>query len=351
MKLSDFDYNLPEEKIALKPLQARDASKLLFLPKEGEVKDNIFRDIISFFEEGDALVFNDTKVIPARLYGEVNGKKAEMTLIKNISDDTHKEKWQVFVKPLKLMKKHNIFAIEGSRITAKLVSYEDNIAEVEFSLIGHDFQKFLIDYGKMPLPPYISKLRKENDSDQDSYQTVFASKEGAVAAPTAGLHFTKELLASLQAKGVQTINITLHVGAGTFSPVRVENIENHEMHSEYYEVSEDAAKKLNMTKEAGKKIFAVGTTSLRTLESSIDENGKVKSDNKETNIFIYPGYRFKVVDYLITNFHLPKSTLLMLVSAFSGFSRIKSAYSHAIKNDYRFFSYGDAMLLEKNDEF
>jgi S-adenosylmethionine:tRNA ribosyltransferase-isomerase len=342
MKLSDFDYNLPDELIAEKPLENRDSSRLLVFDGNN-IQDKNFPDIIDFLNPKDLLVLNDTKVIPARLEGVCDGKIAEMTLLKKQASKD--EIWEVLAKPAKRLQIGADFIIADD-FSAQIIGKKES-GEVIVKFSSDNFFDKLHKYGKMPLPPYIEKKRKSDDSDKNTYQTTYANseKQGSVAAPTAGLHFTKNVFDKLKNKGIETAFVTLHVGGGTFLPVRVDDIKTHKMHSEYYEVSEATAQKINETIKSGGRIIAVGTTSLRTLESVADENGFIKSGNGETDIFIYPGYKFKIVSALITNFHLPKSTLFLLVSAFMGTENIKRAYSHAISQKYRFFSYGDSSLL------
>ena len=341
MKTSDFYYNLPEELIAQVPISKRDNSKLLVLDKEnGKIEHRIFTDIIDYLNEGDLLVLNDTKVIPARLFGHRSGKEEsiEFLLLKPIEGD----KWEVLVRPGKKVKISNEIIFGNNELIAKVVDIqEDGTRLVEFKYDGV-FEEILDKFGEMPLPPYI----KEKLEDRNRYQTIYSKNQGSAAAPTAGLHFTQEILKNIEKKGVNIAFLTLHVGLGTFRPVKVENIEEHHMHSEYYFVPEDTANIINITKSNGGKIVAVGTTTIRTLESLEVKNNMVASGSGWTDIFITPGYEFKVVDRLITNFHLPESTLLMLVSALAGRDNIFKAYNEAIENKYRFFSFGDAMLIK-----
>lgn len=340
MKLEEFDYYLPKKLIAQTPIKDRAMSKLLILNKKnGHILHKKFVDIVDFISPGDCLVLNDTKVIPARLYGlrKDTGGKIEFVLLKK----SCKNIWEVLVKPGKRAKIGKKFIFGDGCLEAKILdktSYGGRI--VEFYFEG-DFEQILDKIGKMPIPPYIKKELQ----DKNRYQTVYASRLGSAAAPTAGLHFTEDLLKKLKDKGVNIVFITLHVGLGTFRPVKEENVEDHKMHAEYYDISTEAAKKINETKSKGGKIIAVGTTSTRTLETASDADGFIEAKNGWTDIFIYPGYDFKIVDGLITNFHLPKSTLLMLVCAFAGKNNIFKAYKDAISKNYRFFSFGDAMFI------
>ena len=342
MKVEEFDYNLPEELIAQKPLEQRDSSKLLVLDKKtGEVEHKHFYDILNYLEKGDTLVLNDTKVLPARLIGEKEETKAviEILLLENIKDDD----WECLVKPARRIKVGTIVSFGNGKLKAKCIKEEDEGIR-HFTLIYNGILlETLEELGTMPLPPYIH----EKLNDQSRYQTVYAKEVGSAAAPTAGLHFTNELLEEIKAKGINIAYVTLHVGLGTFRPVSVETIEEHEMHSEYYQMTQEVAELLTKTKKENHKIIAVGTTSTRTLETIMTKYGEFKECNGWTNIFIYPGYKFKAIDNLITNFHLPKSTLVMLVSALAGKENILNAYNEAIKNEYRFFSFGDAMLIKE----
>ncbi len=341
MKLEEFDYYLPEELIAQTPLEKRDSSRLLVLDKKTkEYEDKHFYDIIDYLEEGDTLVLNDTKVLPARLIGEKEDTKAviEVLLLKNTEKDT----WECLVKPARRIKVGTTVIFGNGKLKAKCIKEADEgIRYFEFSYSGI-FLEVLEELGTMPLPPYIHEKLK----DQSRYQTVYAKEVGSAAAPTAGLHFTKELLEKISAKGINIAYITLHVGLGTFRPVNVEKIEEHKMHSEYYHMSKDVADLLNKTKKSNKSIIAVGTTSTRTLETIMTKYGEFKECSGWTDIFIYPGYEFKGIDALITNFHLPKSTLVMLVSALAGREAILKAYTHAVNEKYRFFSFGDAMFIK-----
>ncbi len=339
---STYHYDLPEELIAQTPIEPRDFSRLLcYNRKTKMVKDLHFYDIYNFLNKGDVLVINNTRVLPARLYGyKHTGAKIEILLQKRI-DLTH---WEVIAKPFKRLDEgteivfnENIFAVVVSKET-----YGSCVIEFKYDL-NKTFEEHLMEIGTVPLPPYI----KEKLKDPERYQTVYAKVEGSSAAPTAGLHFTKELLKKLQDKGVEICEVLLHVGLGTFRPVKEDNILEHKMHSEYIEVTEEVAKKLNKAKAEGRRVIAVGTTSVRVLESASDDNGMIKSVKKETDIFIYPPYKFKFVDALITNFHLPESTLIMLVSAFIGdIDKTLELYRHAVNEKYRFFSFGDAMFVE-----
>lgn len=341
MTLDDFDYELDEKLIAQSPLLKRDASKLMVLDrKTGEIEHKKFTDILDYLEKGDTLVLNDTKVLPARLIGEKEETKAiiEVLLLHNIENDI----WECLVKPARRIKEGTIVSFGNGKLKAKCLEEKDEgIRIFSFSYEGI-FLEILEQLGTMPLPPYIH----EQLQDQSRYQTVYAKEVGSAAAPTAGLHFTEELLEKIKAKGVNTVYITLHVGLGTFRPVNVTNIEEHKMHSEYYHMTKEVADILTETKKNKKKIIAVGTTSTRTLETIMTKYNEFRECSGYTDIFIYPPYEFKGIDALITNFHLPKSTLLMLVSAFSSREFILNAYNEAIKNNYRFFSFGDAMFLK-----
>ena len=341
MKTSDFYYDLPKELIAQDPLEDRSASRLMHLNKEtGEYEHGHFRDILKYLKPGDCLVINDTKVIPARLYGSKVGTDAaiEILLLKRRENDI----WETLVKPGKKCKVGTVISFGDGILTGEVVDIVDEGNRlIQFHYDGI-FEEILDQLGEMPLPPYIThKLQ-----DKNRYQTVYAKHEGRAAAPTAGLHFTKELLQQVQDAGVKISHVTLHVGLGTFRPVKVEDVTQHHMHSEFYVVEEDQAKLINDTKAAGGRVIAVGTTSCRTLESATGEDGILKAGSGWTEIFIYPGYRFKMIDGLITNFHLPESTLVMLVSALAGKEHIMAAYEEAVREKYRFFSFGDAMMIE-----
>ena len=340
MKVSDFNYNLPKELIAQVPIKNRDQSRLMVLDRKNKTIENkIFKDIIDYLEPGDCLVRNNTKVIPARLYGvkEETGANVEFLLLKRIEGDI----WKVMVKPgKKLMPGAKVSFGNGLLKAEILEKFNDGNRRVKFEYDGI-FNEILNEIGLMPLPPYIHEKLK----DKDRYQTVYAKYEGSAAAPTAGLHFTDELFEKLKEKGVEIANVTLHVGIGTFRPVKVENIEEHDMHSEHFYIKAEDAEKINKAKREGHRVIAVGTTSCRVLESIADENGYVKEVEGDTSIFIYPGYKFKCLDALITNFHLPESTLIMLVSALAGKDFIMQAYEEAVKEKYKFFSFGDAMFI------
>ena len=341
MKRQDFSFELPQELIAQDPLEDRSSSRLLVLDKEtGEVSHHVFRDIIDYLNPGDCLVINDTKVIPARLIGSKVGTdaKIEILLLKRKSDQV----WETLVKPGKKAKPGAKISFgEGLLVGEVIDIVEEGNRLVKFSYEGI-FEEILDQLGQMPLPPYITHQLE----DKNRYQTVYAKNSGSAAAPTAGLHFTPELLEQIKEKGVDVASVTLHVGLGTFRPVKAENILDHHMHSEFYRIEEEEAAKINRAKEKGGRIICVGTTSCRTVESAADENGRVKAGSGWTDIFIYPGYRFKILDCLITNFHLPESTLLMLVSALAGREHILAAYEEAVKEKYRFFSFGDAMFIQ-----
>ena len=340
MKVSDFNYELPQELIAQVPIKDRSASRLMVLNRENKtIEDKIFKDILDYLKPGDCLVRNNTKVIPARLYGikEETGVHIEFLLLKRIEGDI----WEVMVHPGRRLKKGTKVTFGDGLLKAEILeTMEGGNRKVKFEYDGI-FNEILDQIGLMPLPPYI----KEKLDDKSRYQTVYAKYEGSAAAPTAGLHFTEELLEKIKEKGVEIANVTLHVGIGTFRPVQVENIEEHDMHSEHYYIKHEDAEKINNTKKNGGRIIAVGTTSCRVLESVADEKGFVKETEGDTSIFIYPGYKFKCIDCLITNFHLPESTLIMLVSALAGKDYIMKAYKHAVEEKYRFFSFGDAMFI------
>ena len=340
MKVSDFNYNLPEELIAQVPIQKRDESRLMVLNRENQtIEHKTFKDIIDYLQPGDCLVRNNTKVIPARIYGKKEtGANVEFLLLNNIEGDI----WECIVRPgNKLHIGTKVIFGEGLLKADILDTMEGGTRKVKFSYNGI-FNEILDQIGLMPLPPYIHEELK----DKDRYQTVYAKYRGSAAAPTAGLHFTEELLSKIEQKGTQIANVTLHVGIGTFRPVKEETVEKHHMHSEHYYIKKEDVDKINTAKENGKRVIAVGTTSCRVLETIADENGHVKEAEGDTQIFIYPGYKFKILDGLITNFHLPQSTLLMLVSALAGKDYVLKAYNEAVKEKYRFFSFGDAMFIQ-----
>ena len=341
MRTADFYYDLPQELIAQDPLEDRSSSRLMHLDKEtGELEHTDFKHILNYLKPGDCLVVNDTKVIPARLYGhkKETGAVIEILLLKRRENDI----WECLVKPGKKARPGAVIDFGEGLLTGEIIDVVDEGNRlIQFHYEGI-FEEILDQLGEMPLPPYIThKLQ-----DKNRYQTVYAKYEGSAAAPTAGLHFTKELLAQVEAKGVKIAYVTLHVGLGTFRPVKEENVLEHHMHSEFYQVTPEAAKLINDTKAAGGRVICVGTTSCRTIESAADENGVVQAGCGDTEIFIYPGYRFKVLDNLITNFHLPESTLIMLVSALAGREHVLHAYETAVEMKYRFFSFGDAMFIK-----
>ncbi|WP_342741346.1 tRNA preQ1(34) S-adenosylmethionine ribosyltransferase-isomerase QueA [Alkalibacterium subtropicum] len=345
MSTKDFDFQLPEELIAQTPLENRSSSRMMVLTTETEqIEDKQFEDIIDELHPGDALVMNNTRVLPARLYGtkEETNAHVEVLLLKNTEGDT----WETLMKPAKKAKKGTVISFGDGRLKATVVEeLEHGGRMVEFSYEGI-FLETLESLGEMPLPPYI----KERLENQERYQTVYAKENGSAAAPTAGLHFTEEILDKIKAKGIKLVFLTLHVGLGTFRPVSVENIDEHKMHAEFYQLSEEAAEELNETRKSGGRIIAVGTTSIRTLETIGKANeGVLKATSGWTDIFISPGYKFSVVDAFLTNFHLPKSTLIMLVSAFAGREFVLKAYNHAVEEKYRFFSFGDAMFVKKKE--
>ena len=345
MDVKDFDYYLPEELIAQDPLEDRSSSRLMVLDKTtGNVEHHIFKDILEYLKPGDCLVINNTKVIPARLYGVKEGTNAkiELLLLKRKENDV----WETLVKPGKKAKPGTRIIFGDGLLVGEIIDIvEEGNRLIQFHYEGI-FEEILDQLGQMPLPPYITHQLQ----DKGRYQTVYAKYDGSAAAPTAGLHFTKELLEQVKAKGVDIAEVTLHVGLGTFRPVKVENVLEHHMHSEFYMVSQEAADKINHAKKNGNRVISVGTTSTRTLESAADENGFLKETSGWTDIFIYPGYKFKVIDGLITNFHLPQSTLVMLVSALAGREHVLHAYQIAVEEKYRFFSFGDAMFIADCDD-
>lgn len=340
MKTDDFDYFLPKELIAQTPLKKRDTSKMMILDKKtGETEDKIFTDLIDYINPGDTLVLNDTKVIPARLIGHKpdTGAVIEVLMLKDLGND----EWECLTKPAKRIKEGTIVKFSEELSCKCIFVGNDGIRKYKFIYNGI-LLEILDKLGEMPLPPYIT----EKLDEKDRYQTVYAKNPGSAAAPTAGLHFTKEFIDRLKNKGVNIAYITLHVGLGTFRPVSVSDVTKHEMHSEYYEMSEEVADILNKTRDNGKRIIAVGTTSTRTLETIADATGHFKAQSGNTKIFIYPGYKFKGIDCLLTNFHLPKSTLIMLISALAGKENVFNAYNHAVEEKYRFFSFGDCMFIK-----
>lgn len=340
MKVSDFNYDLPEELIAQIPIKNRDESRLMVLNKENKtIEHKVFKDIIDYLNPGDCLVINNTKVIPARLYGkkDITGANVEFLLLNRIEGDY----WEVMVRPGKKLMPGSTVEFGNGILKAEIIEKMDNGNRKVLFKYNGIFNEILNEIGLMPLPPYIHEKLK----DKDRYQTVYAKYEGSSAAPTAGLHFTEELLDKIKKKGIEVANVTLHVGIGTFRPVKVQNIEDHEMHVEHYYIKKEDAEKINKTKKEGHRVIAVGTTSCRVLESVANEKGLVHETEGDTGIFIYPGYKFKCIDNLITNFHLPESTLIMLVSALAGKEYIMNAYEKAVKEKYRFFSFGDAMFI------
>ncbi|MEK6746633.1 MAG: tRNA preQ1(34) S-adenosylmethionine ribosyltransferase-isomerase QueA [Pseudomonadota bacterium] len=375
MKTSLFDFTLPHGHIATAPANPRDSSRMLVIGDN--LQDKNIADIIGFLRAGDVMVFNDTKVIPARLFGLRGNAKIEVLLHKSISllplplgeggvraktqeqialtpqhvccASSQRERglqlWQCFAKPAKKLRVADMLTFADDFCAEVVKKYDDGQVLLSFAYSADDFQKKLDKYGTMPLPPYIEKNRHADESDNNNYQTVYAKNSGSVAAPTAGLHFTKELLDKIDAIGVKRVHVTLHVGGGTFLPVKSDDTESHIMHSEYAEISGEAARIINNAKQAGGRVIAVGTTSVRTLESAANGEGILQEFAGETNIFITPSYKFKIVDAMLTNFHLPKSTLFMLVCAFAGLEKMQSAYAHAIAQNYRFYSYGDACFL------
>jgi S-adenosylmethionine:tRNA ribosyltransferase-isomerase len=341
MKVSDFNYELPEELIAQHPYEKRDEARLMVLHRETKTIENkVFKDIIDYLKPGDCLVLNDTKVIPARLYGvKDTGAKVEFLLLKRIEGDD----WEAMVRPGNKLKAGAKVTFGDGILNAEVLeTLPGGNRRVHFTYNGI-FNEILDQVGLMPLPPYIKENKKE---ENEKYQTVYAKYEGSAAAPTAGLHFTEELLEQIKAKGIEIAKVTLHVGIGTFRPVKVENVEDHNMHSEHFYVKKEEAEKINKAKREGHRVIAVGTTSCRVLESVSDENGFMKEIETDTSIFIYPGYKFKCVDCLITNFHLPESTLIMLVSTLAGKDFVMEAYKKAVEEKYKFFSFGDAMFIE-----
>lgn len=344
MLLNDFNYTLPEELIAQTPIAQRDASRLMSLNRDsGAIESGFFSDILKYFDPGDVLVLNDTRVIPARLIGhKQTGGQVEIFLVRRHKDQDVHEDWLCLTKSSRSLKNGTIVRFSSDFHAEVLEVVDEPYRRVRFVCSG-DFMQTVETHGHLPLPPYIK--REDNSDDRSRYQTVFARESGAVAAPTAGLHFTENILEKLKEKGVVILSLTLHVGLGTFLPVRVEDIRQHKMHSEFYCISQETASAVNNARAAGHRVFALGTTSARALETSATRNGELQAGSGDSDIFIYPGYAFKVVDALVTNFHLPKSTLLMLVSAFAGRDFILSAYHRAVEERFRFFSYGDCMLI------
>ena len=339
MKVSDFNYDLPENLIAQHPYEKRDEARLMVIDKKTKtIEHKVFKDITQYLEPGDCLVINNTKVLPARLYGKKDtGGKVEFLLLKRMENDF----WEVMVRPGNKLKPGTAVTFKDGLLKAEILDImEGGTRKVKFMYEGI-FNEILDQIGLMPLPPYIKETLKE----KEKYQTVYAKYDGSSAAPTAGLHFTEELLEQIKQKGVEVANVTLHVGIGTFRPVKVENIEEHHMHSEHYYIKQEEADKINQAKKSGHKVIGVGTTSCRVLESVADENGLVKEMEGDTDIFIYPSYQFKCIDRLITNFHLPESTLIMLVSSLAGKDFVMKAYEKAVREKYQFFSFGDAMLI------
>jgi S-adenosylmethionine:tRNA ribosyltransferase-isomerase len=359
MRVDLFDFELPEELIALRPARPRDSARLLHVRADGSFEDCIVHDAPGLFRAGDVLVFNDTRVIPARLSGvrlrDESSVAVEATLLRQLSPSV----WTALAKPGKRLRKGDRIRFGGASDRACLLGAldatvaskgEDGEIELGFDMAGPDLDAAIAAAGSMPLPPYIAARRAPDEQDFEDYQTFYAQEQGAVAAPTAGLHFTRELFERLLERGVRCMRVTLHVGAGTFLPVKAEDTREHVMHSEWRSISDGVAAEINQAKDEGRRVIAVGTTALRTLESSSDDHGRVRAQSGDTNIFITPGYRFDVVDGLWTNFHLPRSTLFMLVSAFAGLERIKAAYAHAVAQRYRFYSNGDASLLWRREE-
>ncbi len=347
-RLSDYDFDLPDELIATRPARPRSSARLLVATKGG-IRDAVVTDLPDFLRPGDRLVLNDTKVIPARLRGTRARGEAVAGIEVTLLEPAPGGEWRALIKPLRKVKESEEIRFSDA-LSARLVAKEDGQARIAFNLTGDDFDAALAEAGQMPLPPYIEAKRKADAQDREDYQTVWADKTGAVAAPTASLHFDNGVLAALKTRGVETTHVTLHVGAGTFLPVKTDDLSDHKMHSEWGEVSETAAAEINATKAAGGRIIPVGTTALRLIESAADAPGHIAPWQGGTDIFIRPGYRFQLADALMTNFHLPKSTLMMLVSALMGLDRMREIYAHAIENRYRFFSYGDASLLLPGEE-
>lgn len=345
MQVDLFDFELPKKLIALRPVASRDGARLLVV-KGKNLSDNSVKNLAEFLNAGDLMVFNDTRVIPARLKGYRRDAKIEITLHMNIEDGI----WKAFAKPAKKLAPNDVIVFSDDFNATVVEKGDAGEITLKFNCEGDVLKNALNKSGIMPLPPYIASQRPVDDKDLEDYQTIYGKKDGAVAAPTAGLHFTEDLMDGLAKKGVKTAYVTLHVGAGTFLPVKVDNTDDHKMHAEWGSISPEVAHLINETRKQGNKVIAVGTTSLRLLESATDKNGVTHVFSDETNIFITPGYKFRAVDILMTNFHLPKSTLFMLVSAFAGFDAMKKAYSHAIEQEYRFYSYGDSSILFREDQ-
>ncbi|MBR9825675.1 MAG: tRNA preQ1(34) S-adenosylmethionine ribosyltransferase-isomerase QueA [Alphaproteobacteria bacterium] len=351
MKVTDFDFELPEERIALRPARPRDAARLLHVRADGSHADHGVLDLPDLLQPGDLMVFNDTKVIPAALEGvrpaRDHGGGGDVTVEVNLHKRETGDLWRAFVRPAKRLREGDIVHF-GEALHATVLSKADGgEIELKFSETGAALDEAIAATGAPPLPPYIASKRDVDAQDSEDYQTLFAREEGSVAAPTAGLHFTERLMDALDARGVERVHVTLHVGAGTFLPVKADDTEDHEMHSEWCEISAEAAEAINRAKADGRRVIPVGTTALRTIESLASGQGVVEASSRDTDIFITPGYDFRIADALMTNFHLPKSTLFMLVSAMSGLEPMQRAYAHAVKDEYRFYSYGDACLLER----
>jgi S-adenosylmethionine:tRNA ribosyltransferase-isomerase len=349
MKLADFDFYLPDDRIALRPANPRDSARMLVVAPGQPFRDLIVRDLPGELRAGDVLVVNDTRVIPARLKGERTRGESRVKVEATLHRETAPDRWTAFMRPGKRLAVGDVVTF-GAGLSARIVAKgEGGEVSLMFDRRGPDLMAAIAEAGEMPLPPYIAAKRGEDARDREDYQTVYAHEEGSVAAPTAGLHFTPELMARLEVLGVRIERVTLHVGAGTFLPVKVDNIADHRMHAEWGDIDEATADRLNSARAAGGRIICVGTTSLRLLESAVDEAGMIRPFQDETAIFITPGYRFRAADGLMTNFHLPKSTLVMLVSAFAGVDTMRGAYAHAIADGYRFYSYGDSSLLWRAD--
>lgn len=343
LKITDFDFDLPPERIAQTACEPRDHARLLRITPQKECSDFHIYDLPKLLKPGDLLVMNDTRVIPARLYGRRGTVQIELLLHKKVSPSS----WLAFARPGKRLRIGDVVQFAPDFSAEILEKRESGEVLARFNVLESDFFRLLRAYGEPPLPPYIKRAPGEAIADVNRYQTVYAARDGAVAAPTAGLHFTPELLDNLAAKGIETTKVTLHVGAGTFLPVKATYVKDHVMHSEWGEITQEAADTINQARRNGRRIVSIGTTSLRVLESAADENGVIRPFSEETSIFITPGYSFRAVDVLLTNFHLPQSTLFMLVSSFMGLNVMREAYGHAIKENYRFYSYGDACLLER----